>query len=118
MLSLKRQKTSELLASSSGFYVPAIDEFGGYSSRLRIPETTAANASASTEASEKCSIVDKKPSKKASTTLSELRYEEEDGQKKWMDKDANLSLHHLLGIDVEKIALEIVMQDLQKSKGA
>jgi len=37
-LSLKRQRTSELLAASQGFFVPAIDEFGGYSSRLRIPE--------------------------------------------------------------------------------
>jgi len=38
-LSLKRQKTSELLAQGGqSFFVPAIDEFGGYSSRLRIPE--------------------------------------------------------------------------------
>ena len=37
-LSLKRQKTSELIANSQGFFVPSIDEFGGYSSRLRIPE--------------------------------------------------------------------------------
>lgn len=84
MLSLKRQKTSELLASGSGFYVPAIDEFGGYSSRLRIPDAMAANASASTDAgenkSEKCPSSQKKPQKKALTAVSELRYEDEDDQ--------------------------------------
>ncbi len=40
-LSLKRQQTSELLAAGQNFFVPAIDEFGGYSSRLRIPEIIA-----------------------------------------------------------------------------
>lgn len=40
-LYLNRQQTSELLAASQNFFVPAIDEFGGYSSRLRIPEAMA-----------------------------------------------------------------------------
>jgi len=38
LLSLKRQRTSEAILATQDFYVPAIDEFGGYSSRLRIPD--------------------------------------------------------------------------------
>ena len=46
--------------------MPAIDEFGGYSSRLRIPEMVSANAS-SHDFDQDTSSIDSKKSKKVSS---------------------------------------------------
>ena len=106
LLVLKRQKTSELFNSSSSFFVPAIDEFGGYSSRLRLPEIV-------TECTEKVTPPEnKKSAKKQALKLSASVTHEENGAKD-SNGSLNLSLCHLLGIDVEKIALEIVTKDIK-----
>ena len=106
LLVLKRQKTSELFNSSSSFFVPAIDEFGGYSSRLRIPEIV-------TERTEKVTPPEnKKSAKKQALKLSASVTHKENGAKD-SNGSLNLSLCHLLGIDVEKIALEIVTKDIK-----
>ena len=57
-----------MIASGQGFLVPAIDEFGGYSSRLRIPEILSANGGGASNLDQDTSSNDskklKKPSKK------------------------------------------------------
>ena len=76
-------------------YVPAIDEFGGYSSRLRIPELMDADQ-------QETKTVVKKAARKnapAATTSSKFIIPiDDDGQ------HAGVSLCHLLNIDVEKLA--------------
>lgn len=107
-LSLKRQQTSELLAASQNFFVPAIDEFGGYSSRLRIPEAMA-------NVEKENLIKDLKNKSKGLLAKNNEIYEKpalliEDHEDS--NAGANVNLCELLGIDVEKIALSIVEKDL------
>ena len=111
-LYLNRQQTSELLAASQNFFVPAIDEFGGYSSRLRIPEAMA-NV-------EKDNLVkDLKNKSKGLLAKNNEIYEKKPAQQLLIEDHedsnnagANVNLCELLGIDVEKIALSIVEKDL------
>lgn len=111
-LSLKRQQTSELLAASQNFFVPAIDEFGGYSSRLRIPEAMAKV--------EKDNLTkDLKNKSKGLLAKNNEIYEKKPAQQLLIEDHedsnnagANVNLCELLGIDVEKIALSIVEKDL------
>jgi len=105
MLSLKRQRTSELLAATPGFFVPAIDEFGGYSSRLRIPEMLAPKQS--DRLTKAASAQKKNPKTAKDSGLTEDHISPEEG-----GCGANLSLCHLLGIDVERLAVQIVEEDL------
>ena len=98
-LSLKRQRTSEVLLANQDFYVPAIDEFGGYSSRLRIPELMN-NGTQETKNAKKAAR------KSAPVSSASPMPDLEDGQ------GASLSLCHLLNIDVEKLAQQIVDEDL------
>ena len=91
--------------------MPAIDEFGGYSSRLRIPEMVSGNASTH-HLDQDTSSIDSKKSKKASTKgKKKLALGGEDGLCEASGAQSNQNLCQLLGIDVEKIALDIVMRN-------
>ena len=102
--------------------VPTIDEFGGYASRIRIPEMVGnpqpdkTNKSKAKSSSKKLlhspkarSPKDKDQSRKVQNVKCavEMDEEEEDGL-----KGENINLCKLLGIDVERLALEIVNDDL------
>ena len=85
--------------------MPAIDEFGGYSSRLRIPEALASS-------DKDHSICEQPRSHSLSAKMSANPKQEcEDGIEESC-AGANLNLCEMLGIDVENMALEIVEQDL------
>ena len=78
------------------FYVPAIDEFGGYSSRLRIPELMDGDQQETKTVVKKAA---RKNAPAATTTSSKFIIPiDDDGQ------HAGVSLCHLLNIDVEKLA--------------
>ena len=82
-----------MFASGSGFFVPAIDEFGGYSSRLRIPDANTSGSPSPSSGKNGMQEVPKKssPRRKARDAIDEFK--------------GNSSLCQLLGIDVEKLAL-------------
>ena len=99
-------KNIQMDSYESKFFIPATDEFGGYSSRLRIPNTHCL------EELTRCSDFQ-------SSQGSELSQREdifEAGSIKNIDDTSNLeqNLCELLGIDVEKMAKKIVNKDSEE----
>ena len=115
--------------------VPTIDEFGGYSSRLRIPESSQQGANVEPTSGEE--ITESKKSKPrniknkaqnsanqnphqmesesmlAKSACSLVRSSSEFAENAVLPNagSANQSLCHLLGINVDEIALQIVIKD-------
>ena len=100
--------------------VPCIDEFGGYSSRLRIPELEGAGSKPrSVRAKPQAVTMDNSLDASLNGDSKGKRAEnEEDLDMGRQSSSLNYNLCSLLGIDVEEIALQIVIKDQTNRKAA
>ena len=94
--------------------VPTIDEFGGYASRIRIPDLVGLplsdNTNKLTDEQSRQSTAPEPVKMKAK----EVAHKEEELIADDCCTGENVNLCNLLGIDVERLALEIVNEDLKR----
>jgi len=96
--------------------VPTIDEFGGYASRIRIPDLMGLPLSDNTN---KPTDVQSRQSTTPKSVKSKQREHARKEEELLADDGCtgeNINLCNLLGIDVEKLALEIVDEDLKRQQ--
>lgn len=91
--------------------MPAIDEFGGYSSRLRIPDARGTNKLLQEGQKEA-------PQKKVYRKAANKAAKSAEGEVDEACPGGTTNLCHLLNIDVERMALEIVEADLASKRQA
>ena len=108
----QKDKESDTGASDDLNFMPAIDEFGGYSSRLRMHNDNSEDICSKGKV-EECKQGTQPSAKQATNKTSQTK----NGvmlTAENVPKGQQLSLHELLGIDIEQMALDIVNEDLQK----
>jgi len=99
--------------------IPTIDEFGGYSSRLRIPESSATASSTVTKSTDSTKKFDQMSGKDCGLALNQFQFSDRNPSAANFSFAANESqsnnLCQLLNINVDELALKIVLKHRQQT---